>query len=479
MRRLALTLPILSAALVLGACSARTTGVTDINDGAATLHAAVSCDAGESCRWYWQFWPQGQPRAGYQATATYGPVTGPTGVLNISTRITGLHASSTYLWVLCGSVNGSSFLCAGPHGTFSPVTDDPPADYSTLTTTAPGTLAERWNTTGWHLQTSANPPGALRSSLAGVSCNLGRTCTAVGSYFVSPGFGRALAEHWSGGKWTLDPTPNPAGTDDAELLAVSCTAANACTAVGGYNNAGISDPLAERWNGSSWAIQTTPVPSGSFSSTLRGVSCTSTTACVAVGSYNPSGTVLPLIERWDGSSWTLQSMPTPPGATFVYLNGVSCTADTACTAVGSYGTGGPSQPLAERWNGTSWTIQSVPSTSRLNSTVLNGVSCSAATSCVAVGEGSANQTLAEHWDGTAWTVKPTPNPSFAKYGSSLSGVSCTSPSACTAVGSPWAVALRWDGTSWTQQTLADPGDSPNPVSVSCPSLRHCTAVGGQ
>ncbi|MEA2314573.1 MAG: hypothetical protein QOI03_1265, partial [Solirubrobacteraceae bacterium] len=45
------------------------------------------------------------------------------------------------------------------------------------------------------------------------------------------------------------------------LSGVSCTTASACTAVGYYvNSAGTRLTLAERWNGTSWATQTTPNP---------------------------------------------------------------------------------------------------------------------------------------------------------------------------------------------------------------------------
>jgi hypothetical protein len=42
-------------------------------------------------------------------------------------------------------------------------------------------------------------------------------------------------------------------------------------------------------------------------------------------------------------------------------------------------------------------------------------------------------TLAERWDGTGWTVEPTPNPIAAML-SCLYGASCTDGGACVAVG---------------------------------------------
>jgi hypothetical protein len=46
------------------------------------------------------------------------------------------------------------------------------------------------------------------------------------------------------------------------------------------------------------------------------VSCPSSTACEAVGSYdNSSGNLVTLAESWNGTDWTVQSTPDPTGAT--------------------------------------------------------------------------------------------------------------------------------------------------------------------
>ncbi len=105
-----------------------------------------------------------------------------------------------------------------------------------------------------------------------------------------------------------------------------------------------------------------------------------------------------------------------------------------CTAVGSYSNGGNSVTLAERWDGTSWTVQPTPSPGQNDN--LTSVSCTSDIACTAAGyENNAGTqvTLAERWDGTSWTVEPTPSLSPNPY-NTLFGVSCTSPAACTAVG---------------------------------------------
>ena len=200
-----------------------------------------------------------------------------------------------------------------------------------------GALAEVWDGKRWAIQ----PTPKLRSfgGLSGVSCVSARACTAVGIDEAG-----MLAERWNGTKWSIQPTPNPAGAGIyAEAYGVSCVAARACTAVGEDGDAEVT--LAERWNGRSWAIQPTPkFPYvGAEYSPLQGVSCVSTRACIAVGTCFCGGNnpEMPLAELWDGARWIVQPMPkTRPDQSG--LLGVSCTSASACTAVGEGG-------LIESW----------------------------------------------------------------------------------------------------------------------------------
>jgi hypothetical protein len=82
-----------------------------------------------------------------------------------------------------------------------------------------------------------------------------------------------------------------------------------------------------------------------------GVSCKPATACTAVGRYLTAPfTPLGLAERWNGTRWSIQTPPNPAGTSQSELDGVSCISATACTVVGSYTTSSTlSRALAERW----------------------------------------------------------------------------------------------------------------------------------
>jgi hypothetical protein len=321
------------------------------------------------------------------------------------------------------------------------------------------TLAERRSGGSWTVQSTPNPPGAAASALNGVSCPSGSACTAVGQLAVRSGAQLTLAERWNGRSWRIQPTPNPAGSPASRLFAVACPAADACTAVGTSN----SKVLVERWGGARWRLQPVPVPPGAQFSELNAVTCTATASCVAVGDYvNSSGLDVTLAERWNGTRWAIQPTPNPSGGQFFrFLAGVSCTAPGACEAVGASDDAGA---FAERWNGTRWRLQAVPAPRGAQFGLLFGVSC-AVSSCEAVGgyadSSGAFVPLGARWNGMAWRAQPAPNPARAST-SFLGGVSCPAPSECTAAGvgngdgTPFPLGERWRDGRWNLQAVPSP-----------------------
>jgi hypothetical protein len=312
-------------------------------------------------------------------------------------------------------------------------------------------LAEAWNGTAWSFQTTPNPSGAAEpgSVLDGVSCGSATHCIAVGYYNTSAQTAVMLVEAWNGTSWTIQNTPSPKGALDSYLSGVSCSSATACTAVGSYFSASTGNvTLVEAWNGTAWKVQATPSPAHNSGGYLVGVSCHSSSSCSAVGyyyySFNTSHAELTLAEAWNGTAWKVQATPSPAGSTSgdeSDLEGVSCTSATACTAAGYYWKNSSQAYviLAEVWNGTTWKVQSTPS-------------------------------LAVHTESEAATAP-------------LDGVSCTSTTACTVAGyyentsgESVTLAEAWNGTSWSVQATPSP-EASILYGVSCSSSTDCVAVG--
>ncbi len=212
-------------------------------------------------------------------------------------------------------------------------------------------MAEHWNGTAWTVQATPSPPGSAFSQLNSVWCTSATRCTAVGQYRSSAGVEMTLAEYRKGSTWAVQATPNPAGSTSSDLQGVSCHSDVSCTATGHYvSSTGATVTLAEHWNGSTWTIQDTPNPAhAAGNSQLDSVSCASLTNCTAAGWYaTASGNTRLLAEHWNGSMWAVQATPDPAGATFSYLDGVSCASPGSCTVTGWFaGSSAQGRTLAE------------------------------------------------------------------------------------------------------------------------------------
>src|SRR5258706_11443610 len=173
-----------------------------------------------------------------------------------------------------------------------------------------------------------------------VSCSAANACTAVGTNLSTSGVNVTLAERWNGTSWQHQSTPNPPNDTvpirSPDLLGVSCPTSHFCAAVGAYQGDSVGVSLAEAWNGSRWTGQSFPAPVGSTSAGLDQVSCTSARFCEAVGTYRTSaGKNLAFPVTGDGASWRLQHLPNRVGSTFVFAAGVSCVSPTFCEATGT------------------------------------------------------------------------------------------------------------------------------------------------
>ena len=282
--------------------------------------------------------------------------------------------------------------------------------------------------------------------------------------------------------WSVTSVPAPVG-GESSLNTVSCPSAKACTAVGYSAAEGAPTlPLAERWNGSTWSLEANPA-TGATGALLYGVSCPVKNDCIAVGAAGPSHADA-FAETWNSLSWAVLQIPSQHRGSLVQdsLATISCRSSTACLAVGgvtnSLGTVG--SLLAERWNGHNWTLLHPPAS-------LHGIftadTCTSANSCVVVGDlgnpaAPGGKPLIERWTGRAWKREPTPT---SVKGGSLSSISCTSAGACTAVGgttNAGPLILRWNGKHWTRQP-APGGVTAGLTAVSCTSAKRCAAVGNR
>jgi hypothetical protein len=267
----------------------------------------------------------------------------------------------------------------------------------------------------------------------------------------------------------------PVHVASSQLNGVSCPTSSFCMAVG-------EGGQALTYDGSSWSSATTI----DGTNDLRAVSCPTSSFCAAVGDHGQ-------IVTFDGTSWGTPLQLSPP----VNLTSVSCPIASFCVAAGEdYLGGGGTSTI---YSGAAWTgptpleqsfgaLLSVSCTSAsfcmatggdeeaftyrdgtweeppmlVGIMAVGGVACASETFCQAISYGDAYP-----FTGTSWGA----GHEIVEFG--LRGISCPATSFCMTVGAIGQVASYTNGT-WNPAAMVDEHNDMS--AVSCPSSSFCAAV---
>jgi hypothetical protein len=210
----------------------------------------------------------------------------------------------------------------------------------------------------------------------------------------------------------------------------------------------------------SWTIVSAP-PTGE-NGELAAVSAVSDTDAWAVGSTNArlNGVAAkPLIDNWNGTSWTQVATPATPGNT-ASLAAVGASSATDAWAVGHTQVNKEDfAPLGLHWNGTAWSVSPSFATA-LAGQIADGVADISPSDAFAIGGGlgSADTGLVAQWNGSTWSRVTVPLPSGAGPTSTLNAISANGPDDVWVVGtyelSPTVLrsetySLHWNGSTWS------------------------------
>jgi hypothetical protein len=338
----------------------------------------------------------------------------------------------------------------------------------------------------WSTVPSANP-SATYAYLSGVAAVPGtNTAWAVGAANVSSEMIQPLVERWDGSSWSVVPTPTVPTVSGAALNGVAAVSAADVWAVGdtsafvGFG----SNPVIEHWDGASWSLVSSPtIPQGGR---LQAVTAVSSTDIWAVGTQFPE---MGLAEHWDGLSWSV--VPMAPPNTFGLLQemrAVSAASPTDVWAVGFASpvpAGPPSISQIEHWNGLSWSLVPSPNPLPVQNQLYGVVALSAANAWAVGWAGytgsTGNQviTFIAHWNGMSWSTVSSPNPD--PQDNILNGIAAVAGNQLWAVGytgppvdpnQGQTLVERWDGTQWR----VVPSQNPLPRGAGADILLGVTAT---
>jgi hypothetical protein len=294
--------------------------------------------------------------------------------------------------------------------------------------------------------------------------------------------------HWNGTAWKQAPSPSP-GSQENLLRSVATISASDVWAVGGQENIGDSDerPLVEHWDGTSWSVVDQPADSGR----AYGVSASGPDDVWVVGDRYQN----PIAEHWDGTTWADTTLELPP-ATPPYQVTLMLPYDVVALSrhnawlIDIYdeqnGSGGYKREiLAEHWDGTAWRFVFVPRGAAW--TYLFEIRATSAHDVWAVGATEFRErAFIAHYDGNTWTS--TTQTLYDGQSALLTGVSAIAPDDVWAVGyhgnnkhgidryHPFAE--RWDGSQWTVDESVDPhADTASLAAVGAAATDDVFAVG--
>jgi hypothetical protein len=262
---------------------------------------------------------------------------------------------------------------------------------------------------------------------------------AVGTTNLDTSSDTPLAVHFDGTNWSAVPTPTRQGRNDFD--GVAAVASNDVWAVGAkdISSTGSAQPLIEHWDGTSWSVVSSPkLKQGGA---LEAVTAIATNNVWAVGLFDDLSQAL--VEHWDGTSWSVVSSPAFSG--ILEVTAISADASNDIWAV-------TSSPIVLHFDGTNWSQVHAGSEPRYGFFSLRGITALSPTNVWAVGEakfcnGCGPVGLTGNWDGTSFNRVANP----AK---GLSSVSAISASNIWAVGSE---IEHWDGMGWTTVTAPTGG----------------------
>jgi hypothetical protein len=260
------------------------------------------------------------------AVGAFGPPEAPTSTL--------VERWDGQLWVVTASPN------AGSVNVLNAVTAAGPEDVWAVGRSSNGVedlpLIERWDGIGWSL--SPTPAMAGGAALYGVAA-AGRTVWAVGASGTADlGTEQALILRWDGRKWRAETLPALPGS--SVLRAVTAVSPDNAWAIGAQGDR----PLALRFTGERWRRIAVPG---------RGP-LVAISPALGDGAWAAGSSIL----RWNGKAWTDAGTARRQGT----LLGIAAVSADEAWAVGSSpaSTSGVNRALVQRFDGTGWSIVDGP-----------------------------------------------------------------------------------------------------------------------
>jgi len=294
-----------------------------------------------------------------------------------------------------------------------------------------------------------NQPSPKQNYLESVSASSPTDIWSVGASTI----------HYDGSSWTAFPAPDMTGNGSNLLNGVADVSPDNVWAVGYINFQSLNayqSAIIEHFDGTSWHVFSSPQFPPPQTAELNAITAISANDIWAGGEVFADPNALPLLEHFDGNSWT--QFPAPVTDCIVY--GISADTANDVWAVGSTLGGGT---CTLHYNGSTWVMVNSPNQC-CGYNKLSGVVALAPDNVWAAGwyiQSSTDDrpvfTMVQHWTGSSWQIVPTPNSGESGTTSNeLRGIFAASANSIFAVGDTiniatgqgYTLAMRSSGKTW-------------------------------
>jgi hypothetical protein len=213
-----------------------------------------------------------------------------------------------------------------------------------------------------------------------------------------------LIEHWDGRAWSIVSSP-AINLVNETLFAVAADAVDDAWAAGYGGLSGGIGPVIEHWDGRTWTVTPLPDIDTRYTTVADLVAVSPTDAWVVGQKWNEA-----LVLHWDGHTWDEVDSPKVRSTR---LSAVEAVAVDDVWAVGTsfadVDGNGPPQGILEHWDGSSWTLVTLPKLTP--GTALGTVTAAAPDDVWVAGSATkrdgAIRLLLLHYDGSQWSVVET------------------------------------------------------------------------
>jgi hypothetical protein len=323
---------------------------------------------------------------------------------------------------------------------------------------------------GWHVASGAVAAGDRQDRLVAIAGSASNDMWAVGDRLPDPRHVFPLLEHWDGRRWTYSAGASLGGRQ-AYLTSVAALSSDDVWAVGTFASVGprLPAPLIERWNGRSWSIQPTRALTrlkGALPQTLTSVAALAPDDVWVLGT--PGSNSSDVYLHWNGASLKLLRGP-HIGPRFGSAAMQVIAADhrghlwAAGGSIRGNGEAGvPHGGIVERWTGRRWQVDRQSAwgepLTRVAPVAPDDVWAIAGGSFTTAGTYGISPVQVLHWNGSIWKVVLSLGGAGSVFPAGLAAVSADD---AYVTGQQTATRQpfidHWDGTRWRNVPLRTAG----------------------